>query len=186
MIIYLLNKASIAFVLLVFPKTFAAICLIDKLSCLSALISDSIAPKSLIFTLWSNNTKAIDALFEAFKNNDNSEFFVLALTPAIENTNYKIESYITKVLEQKGNEKIIDVLISALNNNQSYAVKNIYSSKLLARLVQYPELDIYRPDFFFMARKLAIRFSKKDLDFIPVYPERVTSLKPELIWHNWV
>ena len=40
-------------------------------------------------------------------------------------------------------------------------------------LIENPEIDIYHPDIFVSARKLAVRFSKEGVPFIPVYPELV-------------
>jgi hypothetical protein len=41
----------------------------------------------------------------------------------------------------------------------------------LEELIRLPEIDIYEPNIFRLARKLAVRFSKEKPPFIPVYPE---------------
>jgi hypothetical protein len=55
------------------------------------------------------------------------------------------------------------------------ALGKIDTSKTLEKLIKLPELDVYDPDIFPIARTLAVRFSKEKLPFIPVYPELVAS-----------
>jgi HEAT repeat protein/energy-coupling factor transporter ATP-binding protein EcfA2 len=72
----------------------------------------------------------------------------------------------------------VDVLIAALNHEdcviRSDAVKAVGQTRTpetLAKLIQNPEIGIYDFDIFASARKLAVRFSKEGVPFIPVYPE---------------
>jgi HEAT repeat protein len=83
-------------------------------------------------------------------------------------------------LAEIGNAQGEDVLIDALNDSDSFFTESvakvlgkISTSETLAKLIQLPELDIYDPAIFSLARTLAVRFSKEKLPFIPVYPELV-------------
>ena len=79
-----------------------------------------------------------------------------------------------------GNDKAVDALIVALVDEELYvrrsaadALGRIGNAVCLEKLLQSAELNIARPDIFLLARRLAIRFSKAGLPFIPVYPELV-------------
>ncbi|HAX78929.1 MAG TPA: hypothetical protein DCY88_24660, partial [Cyanobacteria bacterium UBA11372] len=55
--------------------------------------------------------------------------------------------------------------------NAAEALGKIDSSETLEKLIENPEIDIYDFYIFVSARKLAVRFSKEGVPFIPVYPE---------------
>jgi hypothetical protein len=74
----------------------------------------------------------------------------------------------------------IPALISALNdqygnvvNPALEALAQIGTSDILEKLIENPEIDIYRPDIFLLARKLTVRYRNEGLPFIPVYHELV-------------
>jgi hypothetical protein len=76
------------------------------------------------------------------------------------------ESY----LERKYSET---VSANEVRRQSADALHKVSTSETLAKLIQLPEIDIYDPAIFSLARTLAIRFSKEKLPFIPVYPELV-------------
>jgi len=43
----------------------------------------------------------------------------------------------------------------------------------LTKLIKFLDINIYDDDIFPLARTLAVRFSKENLPFIPVYPKLV-------------
>jgi HEAT repeat protein len=74
----------------------------------------------------------------------------------------------------------IPALISALNDQYGNVVNpalevlaQIGTSDILEKLIENPEIDIYRSDIFLLARKLTVRYRNEGLPFIPVYPELV-------------
>ncbi len=73
-----------------------------------------------------------------------------------------------------------DGLIAALNHYYSdvrrkaaEALAEIGNAETLAKLIKYLNINIYNNDIFPLARTLAVRFSKENLPFIPVYPKLV-------------
>jgi HEAT repeat protein len=73
-------------------------------------------------------------------------------------------------------------LVSALKDQDSEIVRRAISGlekngsgETLQQLVDDPELDLFTPEIFQLARTLAIRFSRASLSCIPVYPEKVTA-----------
>jgi HEAT repeat protein len=119
--------------------------------------------------------EAVEALISAFQKIDEHDSVKLEAVEALGKIKIGIE---------KEKDKAVEALISALQKEDesdgvrrtvAKALENIGSPTCLKQLVQSPQISI-RPDMFFLARKLAIRFSKKDLDFIPVYPENVVGL----------
>ncbi len=109
-------------------------------------------------------------------SNDSIDHLIITLR----DKNSYVRGSAAKALGQIGNNKAIDGLITVLNDeasnvrqNTTKALGKINSPTCLEKLIQSPQIDIYRSDIFFLARSLAIRFHKADLPFIPVYPERV-------------
>ncbi|KAF5412792.1 MAG: hypothetical protein C5S47_00625 [Candidatus Methanogasteraceae archaeon] len=83
-------------------------------------------------------------------------------------------------LGEIGGPEAVEALIQALNHEDSYvrrraaaALGEIGSLEILEKLIQLPEIDIYDTNIFSLARKLAVRYSKERVPFLPVYPERV-------------
>ena len=50
---------------------------------------------------------------------------------------------------------------------------NIGNLELLEKLIKDPQIDIYDANIFTVARRLAVRYSKERVSFLPVYPELV-------------
>ena len=74
----------------------------------------------------------------------------------------------------------IPALIYALNDEDGLvtrsaleALAQIGTSDILEKLIENPEIDIYRPDIFLLARKLTVRYRNEGLPFIPIYHELV-------------
>ncbi|MBW4559636.1 MAG: HEAT repeat domain-containing protein [Mojavia pulchra JT2-VF2] len=103
-----------------------------------------------------------------------------ALISALNHSNSDVRGYAAFALGKIGNSQAVDALISALNDLDSHvrsyaaqALGKIGNQEILAKVIQNPEIDIYEPDIFSLARMLAVRFSKQKLPFIPVYPETI-------------
>ncbi len=71
-------------------------------------------------------------------------------------------------------------LVSALKDQDTEFVRRAISGlekngsgETLQQLVDDPEIDLFSPEIFQLARTLAIRFSRAGLSCIPVYPEKV-------------
>ncbi|BAZ83754.1 HEAT repeat domain-containing protein [Sphaerospermopsis kisseleviana CS-549] len=84
----------------------------------------------------------------------------------------------------KGNEQAMEALILTLKDNNRNVIRAVVSAleecsteKTLRRLIElsHTEVNIYDPDVFYLARKLAIKFNQSKVDFIPVYPELVST-----------
>jgi PBS lyase HEAT-like repeat len=91
-----------------------------------------------------------------------------------------VKEAVARAFFQMRDTQTIPALISALNdqygnvvNPALEALAQIGTSDILEKLIDNPEIDIYRPDIFLLARKLALRFGKERLPFIPVYPKLV-------------
>ena len=138
------------------------------------------------------NPQVVDALFAAFNYEDeylrknavaalgkiDNPQAVDVLLVALKDKDEFARSKAAKSLGKIGNSQAVPALIDALKDEDKYVRRNaaealgkIDSSETLAKLIQNPEIDIYPPDIFVSARKLAVRFSKEGLPFIPVYPE---------------
>ena len=81
---------------------------------------------------------------------------------------------------QMRDTQTIPALISVLNDEHGLvtrsaleALAQIGTSDILEKLIENPEIDIYRPDIFLLARKLTVRYRNEGLPFIPVYHELV-------------
>ena len=105
---------------------------------------------------------------------------VESLIAALNDSDSDIRQQAALALAEIGNSQGVEILIAALNDYDSDVRRNVVKalgeigiSETLAQLIQLPEIDIYDPWIFPLARKLAVRFSKEKLPFIPVYPELV-------------
>jgi len=103
-----------------------------------------------------------------------------ALVAALNDEDSIVRIQAALALVRTGNPQVGKVLIAALNDENNgfrsdaaEALGEIGTSETLANLIQFPEIDIYDPEIFRLARTLAIQFSKEKLPFIPVYPELV-------------
>ena len=141
-----------------------------------------------------NNSHAVEALIAALNHSDSDVRWDVAevlakmgnsqgvnfLITALDHLDSKVRRKAAWILAEIGNAQGEDVLIDALNDSDSFFTESvakvlgkISTSETLAKLIQLPELDIYDPAIFSLARTLAVRFSKEKLPFIPVYPELV-------------
>ncbi|MGB3191477.1 MAG: HEAT repeat domain-containing protein [Limnoraphis sp.] len=82
-----------------------------------------------------------------------------------------------------GNAEAVKPLIAALNDSDSdvrrYAAEalgKIGTAEVLKQLLQDPTVNIYESELFYVARRIAIRYSQKNYEFIPVYPKYVKSV----------
>jgi HEAT repeat protein/energy-coupling factor transporter ATP-binding protein EcfA2 len=144
------------------------------------------------------NSQAGDALIAALNHSDfgvglsavsalrrigNSQA-VDALIAVLNDSELGVREYAASALGEIGNSQAVDGLIAALNDsnlnvrrNTADALGKIGNSETLAKLTQFPEINIYDPDIFVLARTLAVRFSKqpplskRGKPLIPVYPE---------------
>ncbi|MDJ0659558.1 MAG: HEAT repeat domain-containing protein [Crocosphaera sp.] len=79
-----------------------------------------------------------------------------------------------------GNKAAVNPLIEALSDSNSevrysaaYALENIKCPEILEAIIKNQNIDIYKKNIFTLARKLAIRYSRYNLPYIPVYPHLV-------------
>ncbi len=136
--------------------------------------------QSVVVTLGQTNIQMVEKLrqaLEALGNIGNSQA-VEALIAALKHEDWDVRWKAAVALGNIGNSQAVEALIAALKDEDedvrryaAVALGKIDSSETLAKLIQNPEIDIYRPDIFLLARKLAVRFSKEGVPLIPVYPE---------------
>jgi hypothetical protein len=105
---------------------------------------------------------------------------VEALISALNHENSSVRWEAAEALGRVDHLQAMEPLICALNHSDSgvrwriaSALAQIGNLETLVKLIQLPEIDIYHPHIFVLARTLAVRFSKERLPFIPVYPELV-------------
>ncbi|MFB2924129.1 HEAT repeat domain-containing protein [Aerosakkonema funiforme] len=105
---------------------------------------------------------------------------VAALIEALHDEDSDVRKQAVETLGQIDNPQAVAALIEALNHEDSdvreqtaEALGKIGTSEILQKLIKLPQINIYDPDIFPIARKLAVRFSKERRDLIPVYPEKV-------------
>jgi HEAT repeat protein len=142
------------------------------------------------------DSQAVDALISALNDSDSDlrwyATFALgqiggsqavdALISALNDLDSNVRWLAAFALGQLGSPQACDALIYILNNEENVvrshaamALEKIGTSESLAKLIQLPDIDIYRYDIFPLARRLTVRasLSKEKLPFIPVYPELV-------------
>jgi HEAT repeat protein len=140
------------------------------------------------------NLEAINALIKSLEHLDSNvqkiAAFILGEIPiyqsvdslikVLENINHDslVRETAAEALGKIGAAKAVTVLITTLTQQDSSvrikvaeALIKIGTLDTLATLIQNPKIDIYVPEIFLLARKLAVRFSKEKVPFIPVYPE---------------
>ncbi len=112
----------------------------------------------------SDETEVVRVLISALRNDNDSN----------------VRAQAAWALGRIGSPQAMEALISALRNDEdnyvraqaAWALSQIGTLKTLRNLIKQPEIDIYNPDIFLLARTLAVRFSKEKVPF-PVYPELV-------------
>ena len=102
------------------------------------------------------------------------------LIAALNDSDCDITQQAALALAEIGNPQGVEILIAALSDSDSDVRRNaaetlgkIGNRAILEKLIQLPEIDIYDHSIFLLARTLAVRFSKENLPFLPVYPELV-------------
>jgi len=107
---------------------------------------------------------------------------VAALIPALRDKDSVVRRAAAEALGEIGSPEAVAALNSALQDKgrnvkraAARALGKIGTLETLEKLIQLPEIDIYDPEIFLLARALAVRFSKEKgkVPFIPVYPELV-------------
>jgi HEAT repeat protein len=98
----------------------------------------------------------IETLFTSISHSGNAAYCAITALERGENSG---------TLQQLFNSPNIDIFTTAL--------ERVGTPETLQRLIYHPDIDIFTPAIFRLVRTLAIRFSKADLPFVPVYPERV-------------
>ena len=158
-------------------------------------ISDNIVRIQAVVALKKmGNPQVVEALITALNHSESSVTWqaaealgeignpqaVAALTIALNHSDKFVRFCAARALAKIGNSQTVAAFTTALNDSDelvrrwaALALAKIGTSETLAKLIQLPEIDIYDSDIFPLARKLAIRFSRDKLPFIPVYPELV-------------
>ena len=140
-------------------------------------IGNSQALEALIAALKDENEYVRLYAAEALGNIGNSQAME-ALIAALKHEDWPVRWKAAEALGKIGNSQAVEALIAALKDenedvrcNAAEALGKIDSSETLEKLIENPEIDIYDFYIFVSARKLAVRFSKEGVPFIPVYPE---------------
>jgi len=129
-----------------------------------------------------SNDKAVEALIKALDHssdairNDAAEALgkigndkaIDALIKALDDSDYSVTRNAVEALGKIGNDKAINALINALDHSAdsvkyqaAEALEKINSAEIVTKLLEKPDLDIYRSDIFLLARKLMVRHSQK-------------------------
>jgi HEAT repeat protein len=118
-----------------------------------------------------NNPEGASYLIEVIRNRRCSELLKIEVSFALGRIG-------------KGNEQAMEALILTLKDNNRNVIRAVASAleecsteETLKKLIELSqtEVNIYDPDVFYLARKLAIKFNQSKVDFIPVYPELVST-----------
>ena len=128
------------------------------------------------------NDKAVDVLINALDDSVDSVRYnavealgkigndkaVDALINALDDSHYSVTRNAVEALGKIGNDKAINALINALDHSAdsvkyqaAEALEKINSAEIVTKLLEKPDLDIYRSDIFLLARKLMVRHSQK-------------------------
>ncbi|GBE90945.1 HEAT repeat domain-containing protein [Nostoc cycadae] len=140
---------------------------------ISAFNDDIAAFKdSDIYTDWTR-----EAAVEALGKIGNPQA-VDALISALYNLNWSVRHKAVEALGKIGNPQAVNALISALSHfivreEAAEALGKIGNQEILEKIIQLPEIDIYEPEIFSLARMITVRFSRQKLSCIPVYPEKI-------------
>ncbi|MEA5467813.1 HEAT repeat domain-containing protein [Spirulina sp. 06S082] len=102
------------------------------------------------------------------------------LIAALNHSDEYVRRSAADVLGKMGNERAVEPLIAALNDSDgsvrmiaAYALEDMDNPEILEKLIQNWQIDIYRRDIFPLARRFAVRYSRNNYPFIPVYPQFV-------------
>ncbi|MBD2627563.1 HEAT repeat domain-containing protein [Trichormus variabilis] len=140
------------------------------------------------------NLEAVNAVIKSLEHPDSNvqemAAFILgeisiyqsvdSLIKVLQNINHdsSVRETAAEALGKIGAIKSVPILIITLiQKDLSVRIKaaealiKIGTLDILVTLIQNPKIDIYVPEIFLLARKLAVRFSKEKVPFIPVYPE---------------
>lgn len=108
---------------------------------------------------------------------------VSVLQSELNNNDQSIRSQAFKDLVNLNIPQVCDMCIEILAENNSDLHREAISTlekmgtvNHLERLIQNLKINVYQPEIFFLTRRLAIRFSKERVPFIPVYPENVKGI----------
>ena len=140
------------------------------------------------------NERAVNALIAALNDSDRSvrmsaaealgnignERAVEALIAALNDSDRNVRMRAAEALGNIGNERAVNALIAALNDSDgnvrmsaANALGKIDNPEILEKLIHNWQIDIYRYDIFPLARRFAVRYSRNNYPFIPVYPQFV-------------
>ncbi|MBK1989935.1 HEAT repeat domain-containing protein [Sphaerospermopsis aphanizomenoides BCCUSP55] len=108
-----------------------------------------------------------------------SDKAVDALIKALADPEWCVRSSVAVALGKIASDKAVDPLTKTLEDDPEWCVRGdvaealekIGNLKTLSTLIQKPQMLNDDEQIFLLARKLAIRFSKEKVPFIPVYPE---------------
>ena len=121
-----------------------------------------------------------------------SEQAVKPLTIALKDSDNFVRRSAAEALGNIGNEQAIKPLITALKDSNNYvrssaaeALGKIGSPEVMEQFIHNWYIDIYDAELFPIARKLAVRYSRESLKFIPVYPNLVRTIWFSLVRTIW-
>ena len=116
---------------------------------------------------------------------------IKALKRALYYKSSSIRSQAASSLGKIGGLNSINPLIKLLKDEDegvrsaaTQALKTIGSIKILKKIIRDPEIDIYQPEIFSLARDQAVKYRNTETNMIPVYPEMVKKYKRNSLLRN--
>ena len=107
--------------------------------------------------------------------------FLVAELDSLDEMNRRIAmTDLTHIRHPQANAALVEALRhqdQEIISRARAALEKNGSGETLRQLIDSPEIDIFTPEIFPLARSLSIRFSKAGFSFIPVYPEKVVGIK---------
>jgi predicted NACHT family NTPase len=143
------------------------------------------------------NTKAAPALIEALSDNSSTvkryaaralrriacSDDIPALIEALKDEDREVKMYAAEALCVVGSNEGYKIFMEILKGKHKDSIMLKYQAirvlkknanlDILKELIESPEIDIYDPKIFSLARDLVRRFYNEDVSYIPVYPEIV-------------
>ncbi len=110
------------------------------------------------------------------------------LIDAVDDPDSQVRKSAVEALGKIGHSRAAEVLIDAVDDPDSQVRKSAVEAlgkigdiKTLEKLIELPQINIYHPQIFSIARTLAVRYSREKANFIPVYREEKVRPSPLIV-----
>lgn len=120
------------------------------------------------------------------------ETVINALIKNLSHSDSYVRGIAAVALGDIGNETALNPLIRALSDSDSevryhltQALEKFKRPEILEAIIKNRNINIYEKDIFILARKLAIRYSRYNLSYIPVYPNQVRYFPIKRVIKDW-